>query len=310
MAEAPPAAPVSLDELRAGGRRALARVLNTLEGDRVDAGTVALLDEAFAAGRGGVVGITGPPGVGKSSLISALIRRWRSDGLTVAVLAVDPSSRKSGGALLGDRYRMKLDAGDAGVFTRSLAARESLGGLAAPVFPAATLLRALYDLVIVETVGVGQSETEVRDVTDLVVFCVQPGSGDAIQFMKAGIAEIPDIVVVTKADIGAAAERALADAKAVLRQDVADFHAVSAQSGAGIDALARLIAETATVKTAGDPAGGLRTGQAEAWCRRLFREEFGRHGMALAPPAVFRAPFSTAFRRLGEVIAEWHERRS
>ena len=144
---------------------------------------------ALAAPQGLALGLTGPPGVGKSTLINALLARLRARGESVAVIAVDPSSRRSGGALLGDRTRIETDPEDAGVFVRSMAARRRLGGLADITYPAMVLMRALFDLVIVETVGVGQSETEIADCADLVVFCAQPGSGDALQFMKAGVME-------------------------------------------------------------------------------------------------------------------------
>ncbi len=193
----------------------MAAALARLERLPEEAWSLDLLAEAWSlalAGKGAqVLGITGPPGVGKSTLVGALLKEARAKGLRVAVLAIDPSSRRSGGALLGDRLRVMSPAGDPDCFVRSMAARHRLGGLADEAFPAITLLRALYDLVLVETVGVGQSETDVADMADTVVFCVQPASGDAVQFMKAGIIEIPHIAVVTKADLGAPAERALAD---------------------------------------------------------------------------------------------------
>ena len=154
--------------------------------------------------RAHVVGVTGPPGVGKSSLCAALVAAWRKDGKTVGVIAVDPSSKASGGALLGDRVRIVHDPADDGVFVRSMAARDRLGGLADQTLAAMVVMRALFDRVLIETVGVGQSETDVAGVADTVVFCVQPGSGDSLQFMKAGIVEIPHLIVVTKADLGAA----------------------------------------------------------------------------------------------------------
>ena len=161
--------------------------------------------------------LTGPPGVGKSTLASALVAACARGGETVGVIAVDPSSRRSGGALLGDRARIATDPETTRAsFVRSMAARDRLGGLADLTLAAMVLMRALYDRVLVETVGVGQSETEVAGVADTVVFCVQPGSGDSLQFMKAGIVEIPDLVVVTKADLGAAAERARADVAGAL----------------------------------------------------------------------------------------------
>ena len=147
------------------------------------------------------------PGVGKSSLVSRLIAAYRAQQRTVGVIAVDPSSRRSGGALLGDRTRLQIAPEDPGVFVRSMASRGRLGGLSALTPAAMVLMRAVYDLVLVETVGVGQAETEVAAVSDSVAFCVQPGSGDSLQYLKAGIAEIPDVAVVTKADLGLIARR-------------------------------------------------------------------------------------------------------
>jgi len=176
----------------------------------------ALLDEVAPAALGAeapahLVGITGPPGAGKSSLLGALIPAWRQGGRTVAVLTVDPSSRRSGGSLLGDRVRIDHDPTGAGVLIRSTAAGGRLGGLAAPTREAAQALAAAYDVVVVETVGVGQSETDVEEVCDTVAVVVQPGSGDTLQFLKAGIMEVPDLLVVTKADLGEPAERARRD---------------------------------------------------------------------------------------------------
>jgi LAO/AO transport system kinase len=166
---------------------------------------------------GHVIGITGPPGAGKSTLLSALLHAWRERGQTVAMLAVDPSSRRSGGALLGDRARIELDGVDRGVLVRSTAAGERLGGLAWPTRTAAHALAAAFDVVVVETVGVGQAETEIVDVADTVAVVVQPGSGDALQFLKSGIMEIPDVLVVTKADLGQLATSTRRDLSAALR---------------------------------------------------------------------------------------------
>ena len=184
--------------------------------------SAALLREVSPQALGGdapghVIGITGPPGAGKSTLLSALLHTWRAEGQTVAVLAVDPSSRRSGGALLGDRARIELDAADRGVLVRSTAAGERLGGLAWPTRAAAHALAAAFDVVVIETVGVGQAETEIVDVADTVAVVVQPGSGDALQFLKSGIMEIPDVLVVTKADLGQLATRTCRDLSAALR---------------------------------------------------------------------------------------------
>ena len=182
----------------------------------------ALLAEVGPARLGGeapahVVGVTGPPGAGKSTLLSALVRVWRERGRTVGVLAVDPSSKRSGGALLGDRARIDADPADRGLFIRSMAAGERLGGLAPATRAAAQALAAAFDVVVVETVGVGQSETEVAEAADTVAVVVQPGSGDVLQFLKAGIMEVPDVLVVTKSDLGTVAQRAVRDLRAALR---------------------------------------------------------------------------------------------
>ncbi len=167
--------------------------------------------------QGRVVGVTGPPGVGKSSLLSRLVAEWRARGLSVAVLAVDPTSRRSGGALLADRARIEVDPSDRQVFIRSTAAGNRLGGLAPATRAAAATLSVAFDVVVIETVGVGQSETEVADVADTVAVVVQPASGDVLQFLKAGIMEVPDVLVVTKSDLGQIARRAVSDLEAALR---------------------------------------------------------------------------------------------
>jgi LAO/AO transport system kinase len=166
---------------------------------------------------GHVVGVTGPPGAGKSTLLSQLVGGWRARGRSVAVLAVDPSSKRSGGALLGDRARIEYDPADSMVFIRSMAAGDRLGGLAPATRAAAHALAATFDVVVIETVGVGQSETEVAEVADTVAVVVQPGSGDVLQFLKSGIMEIPDVLVVTKADLGQVAISARRDLHAALR---------------------------------------------------------------------------------------------
>jgi GTPase len=210
--------------LRARDLSAAPAVLNLVENATPAARTEVadLLREVSPAALGGeapghVVGVTGPPGAGKSTLLSALVRAWRELGRSVAVLAVDPSSRRSGGALLGDRARIAFDPDDPATFIRSTAAGERLGGLAPATRSAAAALAAAFDVVVVETVGVGQSETDVAEVADTVAVVVQPGSGDVLQFLKAGIMEIPDVLVVTKADLGEVAVRARRDLHAALR---------------------------------------------------------------------------------------------
>ena len=196
---------------------ALNLIENRLRRDEI----AALLAEVAPGRLGGeapahVVGVTGPPGAGKSTLLSALTRAWRSGGRTVAVLAVDPTSKRSGGALLGDRARIDADPADRGLFIRSTAAGERLGGLAPATRAAAQALAAAFDVVVIETVGVGQSETEVAEAADTVAVVVQPGSGDVLQFLKAGIMEVPDVLVITKADLGQVALRSQRDLQAAV----------------------------------------------------------------------------------------------
>jgi LAO/AO transport system kinase len=198
-------------------------VLNLVESrsDTARVQTEALLAAVSTAALGGeapgfIVGVTGPPGVGKSSLLSRLVAAWRARSRSVAVLAVDPTSRRSGGSLLGDRARIERDPADDAVFIRSTAAGDRLGGLAPATRAGATALACAFDVVVIETVGVGQSETEVADVADTVAVVVQPGSGDVLQFLKSGIMEIPDVLVVTKSDLGQVAARARADLAAAL----------------------------------------------------------------------------------------------
>ena len=192
---------MTIDELIAaaagGSARATGRLLSLVESPRRDEVLGAL--GGVTAAR--VVGVTGPPGAGKSTTVGALVGAYRAHGRRVAVLAVDPSSPYSGGALLGDRIRMAAHINDPDVLIRSVATRGHLGGLAAAVPAAVTLLSALnYDLVVVETVGVGQSEIEIAAVADPTVVILNPGAGDAIQAAKAGLLEVADIVVVNKAD--------------------------------------------------------------------------------------------------------------
>ena len=228
---------------------------------------------------GHVVGVTGPPGAGKSTLLSELVRAWRALDRSVAVLAVDPSSKRSGGALLGDRARIAFDPADASVLIRSTAAADRLGGLAASTREAATALAAAFDVVVVETVGVGQSETDVAELADTVVVVVQPGSGDALQFLKSGIMEIPDVLVVTKADLGDIALRARRDLSAALRSVGArdtPVLAVSALAPAsGIDELVTAVDE----QRAGLDLGTRRLASRRATALADFAAEHGERGL-------------------------------
>jgi LAO/AO transport system kinase len=234
-----PPDPVALAErVAARDRGAVAAALNLLEDRRAPARARATaLLSALPAGRlragGHLVGLTGPPGAGKSTLAAALIRAWREEGRRVGVLAVDPSSPLTGGALLGDRLRMLQPVPDDGVFIRSLASHGETGGLAVPVGPLTRVMLVAFDVVLVETVGVGQTEVDVAAHTDTTCLVVQPASGDTIQFLKAGIMEIPQVLAVNKADLGPLAERALVDLTLSLRRQGATGAAARGGGGAG-----------------------------------------------------------------------------
>jgi GTPase len=193
-----------LEGVRAGERRALARAITLVESS--DPLAYELIRELYpGTGHAYGIGVTGPPGVGKSSLISALVRHVRADGASVGVITVDPSSPFTKGALLGDRIRLADHFLDPEVFIRSMGTRGHLGGLAEATLQAALVLDAAgKDLVFLETVGAGQSEVEIISIADTVLLVLMPGSGDSIQALKAGIMEIPDVIAVNKSDHPAA----------------------------------------------------------------------------------------------------------
>ncbi len=213
----------------AGDRRALARLLTAIE-NRTPVAEAALRELYPRAGRAHLVGITGPPGSGKSTLVAALIAEVRRAGRPVAVVAVDPSSPITGGAILGDRVRMQAYAGDRDVFIRSMAARGHAGGLASTTGAACAVLDAAgFDLILIETVGTGQSEVEVASSADTTVVLEAPEMGDEVQAIKAGLLEVADLVVVNKGDRPGAA-RTAAQLRAML---VAAPVAASGPEGAG-----------------------------------------------------------------------------
>jgi LAO/AO transport system kinase len=207
-----------IEGVRGGDRRALARAITLVENS--DPLAYELVRELYPETGGAyAVGVTGPPGVGKSSLISALVRHVREQGTTVGVVSVDPSSPFSKGALLGDRIRLADHFLDPGVFIRSMGTRGHLGGLAEATLQALLVLDAAgRDLVFLETVGTGQSEIEVIGVADTVLLVLMPGSGDSVQALKAGIMEIPDVIAVNKKD-HPAAKTMLNEVRSILALD-------------------------------------------------------------------------------------------
>ena len=252
----------------AGDLRALAQGATLVE-SRTDDGK-ALVSALFAhTGRAITVGITGPPGAGKSTLVNQLVKRLRQDAQTVGIIAVDPSSAFSRGAILGDRIRMGDHHSDAGVFVRSMATRGKLGGLAHATLDLALLFDAAgLDIVLVETVGVGQDEIDIAHTADVTLVVLTPGFGDDVQAIKAGIMEIADIFVVNKADLPGA-DRLEAEIKGMQTfsesrhgSNIAPVHRVAALSGEGVPELWALI------RTMYE-SSGKNTQRADIWSLRL-----------------------------------------
>lgn len=206
-------------DLLRGKRRAAGRIISLIEND--DPSVPDIMRSIYpSTGKAYYIGLTGPPGAGKSTVADELIRVVREAGKTVAVIAVDPNSPFSGGAILGDRIRMMRHAADNGVFIRSMGARGHLGGLSLSAANAARVLDAMgFDLILLETVGVGQSELEVAELADTTAVVMPPGLGDSVQVIKAGIMEIADIFVVNKAD-QPQADKVVADLRDLLRMDL------------------------------------------------------------------------------------------
>ena len=249
--------PSLIERMRAGERRAISRAVTELE--RLSSAAPRLLQAMQPhLGHALVLGFTGPPGAGKSTLVNAFTRHVRAEGKSVGIIAVDPSSPVSGGAILGDRIRMTATLDDDGVFMRSLASRGHLGGLSpAAVRVIDALDAAGKDVILIETVGTGQSEIDVAEVADVRVLVTAPGLGDDIQAMKAGLIEMADVMVVNKAD-REGAERAVQQLKGALSLRAHDRHKVpvlktTATTGAGVDVLADAIGEIAAARLAEGP---------------------------------------------------------
>jgi LAO/AO transport system kinase len=329
-------------EAVAGDRRALARLLTAVE-NRSPVAEAALRTLYPLAGRAHIVGITGPPGAGKSTLVAALIGEVRRAGRPVAVIAVDPSSPITGGAILGDRVRMQAYAGDRDVFIRSMAARGHAGGLASTTGAACSVLDAVgFDLILVETVGTGQSEVEVASSADTTVVLEAPEMGDEIQAIKAGLLEVADLVVVNKGDRPGAARTAaqlramlqLAPASRPKRDGAGIAEGVEAErprpkrpeilvtaatTGAGVpELLAALDRHRAAIRAAlaaDGPMNGARRARAEAHVRAVLADRIADRlrdpGLADQTAAIMEAvadheldPFAAADRLLASLGRE------
>jgi LAO/AO transport system kinase len=251
-----------------GDIRAAALLMRDLD-DRVPAALLAVRELYAASGRAAIIGVTGNPGTGKSTIVDALIERYRARGQRVGVVAIDPTSPFSGGAILGDRIRMQRHATDEGVFIRSLATRGHLGGLSRSTHDVVTVLDAMgYDVILIETVGVGQDEVEVVAAAHTSIVVTVPGLGDEIQALKAGILEIADVLVVNKAD-REGADRTVRDLEGMLELRPAGAPAVAvvktvALRGEGVDELVTAVQRHLAVD---DPAA-----RAERQRRRALAE--------------------------------------
>jgi len=321
------------ERARAGDRRALARLLTEVE-NRTAAGEQALRALYPQAGRAHLVGVTGAPGSGKSTLVAALVTEARRDGRPVAVIAIDPSSPITGGAILGDRVRMQSHAGDRDVFIRSMASRGHSGGLAAGTIAAAAVLDASgFPLIFIETVGTGQSEVEVAAIADTTLVVQAPEMGDEVQAIKAGLLEVADIVVVNKSDrpgadraasqlramltVGAQHDRAMGDRPRPKRPDVL---LASAMTGAGVAELLASLDRRDVVRrsggTAETDAAALKRAEAQLYgiLAQRVGDQLRAPGRSERRNATLRAvaaheidPYSAADRLLALLAENPHE---
>lgn len=274
-------APTLTERLLAGDVRALARAISLVENETPEGAT--LIGKIYAkTGHAYLIGVTGPPGAGKSTLTDRMIATLRAQGKKVAVLCVDPTSPYSGGAILGDRVRMQSHSADTGVFIRSMATRGHLGGLATTTAEAALVLDAAgYDVIIIETVGVGQDEVDIVRTADVSLVVLVPGTGDEVQALKAGIMEIADIFVVNKADRDGA-DRTAASIEAMLTLEMWDdaewkppVLRTEATTGRGVSELLDMVADFRV--HSGERVGARRRARAEWRLREMLGRRFLRH---------------------------------
>ncbi len=258
------------------------------------------LDKLHLQSKAHVLGITGAPGVGKSSLIDKLIRLIRKKKKSVGIIAIDPSSEKSGGALLGDRTRFLLNPSDKDVFVRSMASKNFLGGVSELTYPTMVVMRSIFDFLIIETVGVGQSEIFIKNISDSVILGIQPGSGDTIQFMKSGIFEIPDIIVVTKCDIKGLSEITYSElngSKSYFQdQNNWDIEIIktSSSQNIGFEKLYEIISRRWNWLSEHGRLSELRCKQDLMWIKNNIVRYFGKKGLEKIENAIAydRSPFS------------------
>ena len=277
-----------IDALKTGGKLSFARCLSRIETNLATQSNIELLDQAVQNPYGHVMGITGPPGVGKSTLVNLLIKEWRSRDKTVGVIAIDPSSKISGGSLLGDRTRFEFDPSDEGVFVRSMSAGKRLGGISDFAIASVALMRACMDRVIVETVGIGQSETDISMITDTILLCAQPASGDTLQFLKAGVMELPDIIAVTKADLETISMRTKSEiegAMSMIKEIGSDWEVpillVSAHSGINIGSLCTEMENHYAYLVQKNLLNSQRERQQISWIKDHICQKFGDKGLSL-----------------------------
>lgn len=312
LAVSPPASTAAklLEEFRAGRIGALARAISWVENG--DPAGEEVLDALYAeTGRAWRTGVTGPPGAGKSTLVGALAARWSAAGRRTALLAVDPSSPLTGGALLGDRVRVERAVAEHGVFVRSMASRGTLGGLARAAGAAADLMDAFgFAEILLETVGVGQAEVDIAAAADTTVVVLTPTCGDGVQAMKAGLLEVADLLVVNKADLGGA-ERLQVELESALdlRAEIAggggrpEVLLCAAENGAGVDEVLAALERRREADRQSGRLETLRQARALARVRRLVAEGLRRHLWEEGPFAA-RARAALAAGRRPDRVAE------